>query len=113
MQRTTAMNGTISMKRLSLVDSIEELQFRFANMKDELRDAYGEIARLRGTMAELETGFGGLPSTNVSALRRRVAFYCHPDRGGDGSVMGVLNTIFDFMENSQALISDAEEGGRA
>jgi hypothetical protein len=26
-----------------------------------------------------------------------VAYYCHPDRGGDADLMSKLNTLFDFL----------------
>lgn len=34
----------------------------------------------------------------VAALRKRILFYCHPDRGGDEVLMKRLNVLFDDLE---------------
>jgi hypothetical protein len=36
----------------------------------------------------------------LRALRRQVAFHCHPDRGGDERLMQSLNALFDYLECS-------------
>jgi hypothetical protein len=60
-------------------------------LKAELQTARLEIQRLTNKPLELDVSF------SVAALRRKVAFYCHPDRGGDSHVMEDVNVLFDAL----------------
>jgi len=50
-----------------------------------------ELHRLRGFRQVLE-------SLDLPALRRDVAFYIHPDRGGDLRVSQEFNALMDALE---------------
>ena len=55
---------------------------------------------IRGLKAELHTlrrFQRTLRTIDLPGLRRDVAFYCHPDRGGDGNVMRRVNLLFDSL----------------
>ncbi len=80
----------------SLVDAIAKLQFEFSSMKTELLQANSENAKLKGDLAKWQS-CRDLPESEIASLRRRVAFYCHPDRGGDSDLMSRLNTLFDAL----------------
>ena len=83
---------------LSLVEVIADLNARFDRLKSELRDAHQEIKRLTTALTQRGVEEDELPGVDLAGLRRRTAFYCHPDRGGDAGVMQDLNSLFDFLE---------------
>ncbi len=74
---------------LSLKDSIHS---KIASLQKELREARRKIETLerRPLVAQSELSF----------LRRGVAFHCHPDRGGDALLMRQVNCLFDLLEGS-------------
>ena len=92
----------------SLVDTIAELGAEFSSLRVNLRIARGEIARLEGELARLRPIRRAMPELDYASLRRRVAYHCHPDRGGSADLMSRLNALFDFLEDVEA----AGEGGR-
>ena len=79
----------------SILDAIAGVHSKMATLQRELREAHREIAELRSELAGSPMPQVGLPS-----LRREVAFYCHPDRGGNGLLMRRLNVLFDFLQSS-------------
>jgi hypothetical protein len=85
----------------SLFGEIANFHGQFVQMQTELDAARREIARLKKSLAERAVRFPVLPETNLPSLRRHVAFYCHPDRSGDGELMRRLNVLFDYLECSQ------------
>jgi hypothetical protein len=85
----------------SLFGEIASFHGQFVQMQVELDAARREIARLKKSLAERGATPLALPETNLSSLRRGVAFYCHPDRSGDGELMRRLNVLFDYLECSQ------------
>ena len=66
--------------------------FKIIRLKSDLKAARRKIEQLQ---KELEAE---RPDVNVSSLRRATAFYVHPDRGGDASLMKQLNVLFDSLE---------------
>jgi regulator of replication initiation timing len=82
---------------ISLTETIGRLSTEFSNLKDELRDTKNENDRLRHELARWRSQCRSAPLSDTAALRRHVAFYCHPDRGGDTELMSTLNALFDFL----------------
>jgi hypothetical protein len=66
-----------------------------AQMRVQLTEANHKIARLHEALR-----VRSLSTAELSTLRRRVAYYCHPDRGGDAELMRRLNVLFDRLEAS-------------
>ena len=85
----------------SLFGEIASFHGQFVQMQAELDAARREIVRLKKSLAERGVTSLVLPETNLSSLRRHVAFYCHPDRSGDDELMRRLNVLFDYLECSQ------------
>ena len=88
--------------RASLIDAITSVHVEFAHMKDELEAAHREIARLKQRLSPGRPPRNPIGDIDLPSLRRHVAFYCHPDRAGDGDLMRRLNVLFDYLEHSQA-----------
>lgn len=82
----------------SLGDTIARLWTEFTNVKRRLSEAHSEIHRLKDQLARQRPSVQ--PGLDFGALRRRVAFYCHPDRGGDVALMSELNNLFDVLEQT-------------
>lgn len=93
----------------SLLQEIAEFGQRMTHINAELVDAWREIARLQGELAE-QSRAPKPPPLDFPALRRYVVFRCHPDRGGDTANMQGLNALFDFLEEAAA--AAAGKGGR-
>ena len=74
----------------TLRDAIAGVHDKMSSLQEELREAHDELATLKN----------GLAATNIGSLRREVAFYCHPDRGGNGLLMRRLNVLFDFLQGA-------------
>lgn len=83
------------------VVAVAKLRNRFADLDTRLREAHGEIARLEGELARWRARYRAAQRIDVPWLRRQVAYYCHPDRGGDGNLMTSVNVVFDFLERLQ------------
>lgn len=94
-------NNVTPLRRRTLGETVQELTCEFSNMQVKLRNAYDEINRLQKEIARQEEQCAMFPQSNLTSLRRRVAYYCHPDRGGDTNLMGQLNMLFDYLEDSQ------------
>jgi hypothetical protein len=88
-------------KNLSVRELITNLRNKFADMERRLSDANRRVLTLNTELDGWRSLAGAKPAVNVSTLRRRVAFYCHPDRGGDTELMSRLNVLFDFVEGIQ------------
>ena len=95
---------------LSLVEVIADLNARFDRLKGELRDAHREIKRLSTALARRGPHEDEMPVVDLAWLRRRAAFYCHPDRGGDAGLMQDLNSLFDFLEVLQSARLSPSQG---
>ncbi len=91
---------------ISLSGTITDLHIRFGNIKQELMHAKSEVRRLRKELARRPQTSLLLSLDELGALRRQVAFRCHPDRGGSGTLMQRLNVFFDSVE------SQARNAGR-
>lgn len=102
MQLAATITSTELAESPSLGETITRLGTEFLHMKTSLREAQCEIARLRGELARLRFPKRRMPNADVAALRRQVAYHCHPDRGGDPELMSNLNTLFDFLERLEA-----------
>lgn len=85
----------------SLVEAVAGVHEQFMQLQQDLRAARLEISSLRRSLAELEPVTVELPELDLSSLRRHVAFYCHPDRSGDGELMMRLNVLFDYLERAR------------
>lgn len=82
----------------SLAKTIADIGVEFSNMKSKLRAAHSEITKLKNELTRRRPQYQVSSKTDFATLRRRVAFYCHPDRGGDAELMSRLNTLFDFLD---------------
>ena len=80
-----------------LVETISKLNTEFSNMKNRLRDVQCENTSLRGELARWRSQYSKMPEIDFASLRRRVAYFCHPDRGGDADLMSRLNNLFDLL----------------
>jgi len=98
MQGIATKNSIVLEGRL-LANTIANLQGEFASMKTKLREKHHELARLRKMLAGIQAKSDELPEIDYGSLRRRTAFFCHPDRGGDQLLMQRLNVLFDFLES--------------
>ena len=99
---TTAVRN----QRTTLIDAIANVHVEFAQMRNELSAAQREIARLRRKLSQRRQSQPA-PDLDLASLRRNVAFYCHPDRSGDGDLMRRLNVLFDYLESSQECQANA------
>jgi hypothetical protein len=90
------------------VDSAEWLADRAAQRAGELRESFArldaqavaaerEIERLQDALEMLRLRCEAALPGNLGALRRQLAFQCHPDRGGDPALMSKLNALFDGL----------------
>ena len=84
----------------TLRDVIAGVHDKLSSLQEELRDAHEEIATLKDELST-STESRTIPQVDLGALRREVAFYCHPDRGGNGLLMRRLNVLFDHLQSSQ------------
>lgn len=113
MRVATTTTNTSSAGRFSLGDTIANLRSEFSHMKGELRDVNSENSRLRRELTQWRTRSRTPPNVRLDSVRRKAAFYCHPDRGGDAILMSNLNVLFDFLESSQRLFLEMADGGIA
>lgn len=97
MEAIAITSGSRSRRGQSLSDAICSLRSEFSRMEDELRTTRSENSRLRGELARWRRRYRPQQKMDLAGLRRRVAFYCHPDRGGDAELMSRLNTLFDML----------------
>ncbi len=97
MEAAANIRSVVPGRRHSLVEAVAKLQFEFSSMKTELRHAHSENTRLKGDLSRWRSRCRAMPESDIASLRRRVAFYCHPDRGGDDDLMSRMNTLFDFL----------------
>lgn len=92
------MHKTIRQSLSGLRDKMISLEEECHATKTELRKMLRENITLRARLGRRPpTNLHGMPNVDLPALRRRTAYYCHPDRGGDGELMRRLNTLFDFL----------------
>lgn len=82
-----------------LNQTIGRLRSEFAGLKNELANTKSENSRLQREVARWRFRFQALRVADVASLRRHVAFYCHPDRGGDAELMSCLNALFDILSS--------------
>jgi hypothetical protein len=97
------MNATATQRNVvvsgpSLVESIASFVREFRQLKSELQAAARETAALRREVNDWRARHRQLSRVDVAALRRRLAFQYHPDRGGDAELMSTLNSFFDAIE---------------
>ena len=85
----------------SLVEAIGKLNMEFSSMRIELRETQFENEKLRKELNQLKDQSRSMPALDLPALRRRTAFFCHPDRGGDTKLMSGLNHLFDCLVGMQ------------
>jgi hypothetical protein len=107
---------TKAVRGCSLTDTIGRLRSEFTSLENELRHAKSENSRLRRELTRWRSQYRSSPVSDTAALRRHVAFYCHPDRGGDGELMSTLNALFDFLaafECGPELCAEGPRGGAA
>jgi len=97
MEATETIRFIPQIRRRSLTETIADLRVEFDNIKNELRSAYSEKDRLMGDLAKWRARYRTLPEMDLGKMRRRLAFYCHPDRGGDAALMSNVNQLFDLL----------------
>ena len=76
---------------MSLKEAVQGVHNRVATLQSELRKAHRRIETLERA---------SIPKQEVGSLRRQIAFYCHPDKGGDDLLMRRINAFFDQLEKS-------------
>jgi hypothetical protein len=116
MHTTTTLTNQRSKGTPSIAQAVKELRMEFSCVKSELHDAKRENDRLKNELAKCGSLYQALSDLEISKLRRRVTFYCHPDRGGDGELMSTLNALFDCLLNvcchqNEELCKASENGG--
>jgi len=91
---------SVTFSRPTTIDSVSWIRNRVGDMQGRLSEAQAEIERLRAELARARSQSQpvSVPEMDLGSLRRQVAFFCHPDRGGDGALMSKLNTLFDSLE---------------
>jgi hypothetical protein len=67
-------------------------------LRGQLHDARLEIRRLKDELGQRSAHPRIVGDIKLRTLRRQVAFYCHPDRGGDERLMQQINALFDDLE---------------
>ena len=97
MENTATISSALTVQGRPLSETIARFRAEFATMKNELRDIQRENTALKQEIAKWQSRSRIIPETDLSALRRHVAYYCHPDRGGDANLMSRLNTLFDSL----------------
>jgi hypothetical protein len=85
-------------RRASLGDTIESIHVQLCSIRNELRQALRENSGLKQQVAGWRSRERKMADIDLATLRRRVAFYCHPDRGGDAELMSRLNALFDVLD---------------
>ena len=94
--------GTIiKNQHLLLVETIAQLRSEFVNLKTQLVKAQDENARLKSELEKSRQSSNNTSNFDLLSLRRRVAFRCHPDRGGDIELMKDINLLFDSLLHTQ------------
>lgn len=91
---------TMPGQRSLLGAAIAQVRTEMSQMKIELDAARAEVARLKRTLCWRTSYANTYSHTNLRRLRREVALYCHPDRGGDVNVMQRINALFDDLEGT-------------
>lgn len=91
----------IKNQQLILVETIAQLRSEFINLRTELLKAHDENARLKSELDKSRQVTSDKSSFDLLSLRRRVAFCCHPDRGGDIELMKDINLLFDSLLQTQ------------
>jgi hypothetical protein len=64
-------------------------------LSETVKQLADDIRRLK--LRERPARFGTM---SLHELRRRLAFYCHPDRGGDQRLMQSINVLFDYLDEA-------------
>lgn len=115
MNTTTTIANQRSKGAPSIAQAVKELRMEYSCVKTELHNAKLENDRLKSELAKCGSLYQALSNIELPKLRRRVTFYCHPDRGGDGELMSTLNALFDSLASACCLYEDAlkasENGG--
>ncbi len=86
----------------SLLTTITRLAAELTDLKSQLRQARLDVSRLSLMLARTRNRPRPVDPGELEGLRRRVAYYCHPDRGGDGELMSRLNRLFDALQNQSS-----------
>jgi hypothetical protein len=97
MEGTITINSVRPTRGNPLSETIAKFRSEFSNMKNELHDMRSKNAALEEKLAEWRSQYVAMSESDLPSLRRQVAYYCHPDRNGDASLMSRLNTLFDFL----------------
>jgi hypothetical protein len=90
-------NNNALVQHCSVVDMVARLRADFSNTKSELNNARIENNRLKRALKRQQSQNDITTEFDLPSLRRAVAFYCHPDRGGSDVIMSKVNTFFDFL----------------
>ena len=107
MQSFSTCQDILFTRGASVVETIGDLHHAFATMKQALSEARHEISRLHRQLVHQRAQ---VSQEELATLRRRVAFRCHPDRGGDADLMSRLNLLFDSLECIHGPLDEEDEG---
>jgi hypothetical protein len=78
-----------------LMVMVAELKAELKVTETKLRIACLRVSRLRAAGLKCN-----IDKDELARLRKRAAYYLHPDRGGDLAVMQALNTLFDNLQTA-------------
>lgn len=102
MKTMSSIKSQLPVQGGSLVDTVSRLCTEFSAIQKELEDARSENDKLKNELKRWRSKWNTLPRVDTSSLRRSVAFFVHPDKGGDTEIMSKLNVIFDFINGIEA-----------
>ena len=103
MENVSTINTPTPLDGRALSQAIANFKVEFNKIRSELRDVQCENTVLKEKLAHWRSRCANVPQIDVPSLRRQVAYYCHPDRGGSTVVMSRLNFIFDYLTLLQKL----------
>ncbi len=86
---------------MNLIDTITELKREFGRMQEELREKDAEIERLKRQLKKRTPVAQAVSEIDIESVRRRIASFCHPDRGGDNELMSTVNMLLDLFDEEE------------
>ena len=102
---------------MNLIETITELKREFGRMQEELRDKDVEIERLKHQLKKRPVVSQAASEVDIESVRRKIASFCHPDRGGDNELMSTVNMLLDLFDEEESaaerLVNSRQAGGVA
>ncbi len=102
---------------MNLIETITELKREFGRMQEELREKDAEIERLKCRLEKRTPVSQAVSEVDIESVRRKIASFCHPDRGGDTELMSTVNMLLDLFDEQESgpeqLVNSRQAGGVA